>query len=176
MRSCPARVPPSPSFQCSRSSFHFEAQQLGFQYKNDRLACLETITLPCFLHKITRRRRTMGVEKSMKEIAAGVEVASTFPGPIPQEPARSVLSAARGGSRPASELWANGKRALKACVRAALAENYPPAAHNGCRLTSASPALASPARLPRPAKNRTPSPPPPLPPKMPTFRSLLRPV
>ena len=28
----------------------------------------------------------------MKEIAAGVDVASTFPGPISQEPARSVSS------------------------------------------------------------------------------------
>src|ERR1035438_320820 len=34
----------------------------------------------------------MGIEKPMKEIAAGVEVASTFPGPISQEPARSVPS------------------------------------------------------------------------------------
>jgi hypothetical protein len=34
----------------------------------------------------------MGIEKLMKEVAAGVEVASAFPGSVPQESARSVTS------------------------------------------------------------------------------------
>ena len=38
----------------------------------------------CPLHKITPHRRTMGIEKPMKEIAAAVEVASAFPGLICQ--------------------------------------------------------------------------------------------
>ena len=34
---------------------------------------------PCALHKIIPRRSTMRIEKPMKEIAAGLEVASAFP-------------------------------------------------------------------------------------------------
>ena len=46
----------------------------------------------CPLRSITPRRRTMGIEKPRKEIAAGAEVASTFPGPISRESARSAPS------------------------------------------------------------------------------------
>jgi hypothetical protein len=34
----------------------------------------------------------MGIEKPIKEIVAGLDVASVFPGPISQEPARSAPS------------------------------------------------------------------------------------
>jgi hypothetical protein len=34
---------------------------------------------PCPLHKITPHRRTIGIEKPMKELVAGVDVASAFP-------------------------------------------------------------------------------------------------
>jgi len=44
------------------------------------------------LHKITPRKRTIKIVKTMKEAAVGVEVASTFPGPNSQEPARSAPS------------------------------------------------------------------------------------
>jgi hypothetical protein len=44
----------------------------------------------CALHKIIPRRSTMGIEKPMKEIAVGLEVASAFLGSISQEPARSA--------------------------------------------------------------------------------------
>jgi hypothetical protein len=44
---------------------------------------------PCPLRSIKPRRRTMGIVKPMKEIVAGVDVASVFPGPISREPARS---------------------------------------------------------------------------------------
>ena len=47
-------------------------------------------SFPCPLRSITPRRRTMGIEKPRKEIAAGAEVASTFPGPISRESARSA--------------------------------------------------------------------------------------
>jgi len=48
-----------------------------------------------FLPVCTRLRPTgaqWGIEKPMKEIAAGVKVASAFPGSISQEPARSAPS------------------------------------------------------------------------------------
>src|ERR1035438_8008840 len=47
---------------------------------------------PSPLHKITPRRRTMGIVKPMKEIGVGVEVPSLFPGSISQEAARSGSS------------------------------------------------------------------------------------
>ena len=70
-------------------------------------------------------------------------------------------AAARGDFIPTSEVWANVGRALRARARAALAGNYHPAAHNGCMLTSACPALASPARAHIQPKIPYPHPPPP---------------
>jgi hypothetical protein len=71
-----------PPISTTGSRAQFSRRDEGASASDPAFGAWETTTLPLPLHKITPRRRTMRIVKPINKIAAGVEVASAFPGSI----------------------------------------------------------------------------------------------